>query len=209
MSERRKTHNSRVFERDARGAYTPRRLTGSNQGTAKDWPSPSDYERLFRATTNRTICQGKRSGLEPTKSFMSIRSDIITTSPFFALIPERFSDFETDLDALAYAIEGQLRGTPEMGAIDGFDTFHVLEETDRKLRVVWLAYFLPSSLIPLDASFGMTHDGISYRVKLGAEDATWQRLTEKKRWSAVYLYATENDRPQWNWEPTRKGVFGR
>jgi len=143
------------------------------------------------------------------KSFMSIRSDIINTSPFFDLITERFSDFETDLDALAYAIEGQLRGTPDMGAIDGFNTFHVLEETDTKLRVVGMTYFLPSSLIPLDASFSTTNDGISYRAKLGAEDDKWKHLTEKKRWSAVYLYATENYEPQWNWEPTQNGVFAR
>ena len=140
---------------------------------------------------------------------MSIRNDIITSSPFFDLITERFSDFETDLDALAYAIEGQLRGTPEMGAIDGFNTFHVVEETDTKLRVVGMAYFLPSCLIPLDASFSSTNEGTSYRVKLGAEDDTWQRLSEKKRWSAVYLYATENYQPQWNWEPTQSGFLGR
>jgi len=140
---------------------------------------------------------------------MSIRSDIITTSPFFDLITERFSDFETDLDVLAYAIEGQLRGTPDMGAIDGFNTLHVLEETDTNLRVAGMVYFLPSSLIPLDASFNTTNGGTSYRVKLGAEDGKWKRLTEKKRWSAVYLYATENYEPQWNWEPTQKGVFGR
>ncbi|MEM9550413.1 MAG: hypothetical protein AAGA05_04505 [Pseudomonadota bacterium] len=140
---------------------------------------------------------------------MSIRSDIITTSPFFNSITEKFVDFETDVDALAYAVEGQLRGTPDMGAIDGFNTFHVLEETDTKLRVVGMAYILPSSLIPLDASFNMTSGNVAYRVKLGAEDGRWKRLTEKKRWSAVYLYATENYEPQWNWEPTLKGVFGR
>lgn len=139
---------------------------------------------------------------------MSIRNDIITTSPFFDLITKKFSDFETDMDALAYAIEGQLRGTPDMGAIDGFNTFHVLEETDTKLRVVGMAYFLPSSLIPLDASFSTTNDGISYRVKLAAEDGKWKRLTEKKRWSAVYLYATENYEPQWNWEATLTGFLG-
>ena len=140
---------------------------------------------------------------------MSIRSDIITTNPFFDLITERFSDFETDLDALAYAVEGQLRGTPDMGAIDGFSTFHVLQETDTKLRVVGMAYFLPSSLIPMDASFNVTSGNVAYRVKLVAEDGRWQRLTEKKRWSAVYLYATENYEQQWNWEPTLKGVLGR
>ncbi|MEQ8782439.1 MAG: hypothetical protein RIE06_22465 [Roseibium album] len=136
-----------------------------------------------------------------------IRRDIITKSPFFDLIAERFFDFETDLDALAYAVEGQLRGTPDMGAIDGFKTFHVMEETDAKLRVVGMAYFLPSSLVPIDASFSATNNRISYRVMLGAEDDQWKRLTEKKRWSAVNLYATENYEPQWNWEPPLEGFL--
>ena len=145
----------------------------------------------------------------PTQRFMSIRSDIITRSPVFDLITERFSDFKTDVDALAFAVEGQLRSTPDMGAIDGFKTFHVMEETDTRLRVVGLAYFLPSSLVPLDALFSLTRGTISYRVKLGAEDHRWQSLSDKKRWSAVYLYATGNGDLQWNWDLTLNGELGR
>lgn len=140
--------------------------------------------------------------------FMSIRRDIITKSPFFHLITERFPDFETDLTALAYAVEGQLRGTPDMASIDGFKMFHVLEETETTLRVIGMAYFLPSSLIPLDASFRLTSNSVSYRVKLGAEDHKWKSLTQKKRRSAIYLYATENSVPRWNWQPTLIGVLG-
>lgn len=137
---------------------------------------------------------------------MAIRSDIVTTSPFFKWITKKFSDFETDLDALAHAVEGHLRGTP-MGAIDGFNMFHVLEETDAKLRVVGMAYFLPHSLVPLDALFGATSDGVSYQVHLGADDDRWKRLTERKRWAAVYLYATENYEPRWHWEPPLEGLL--
>ncbi len=48
---------------------------------------------------------------------MSIRNDIITTSPFFDLITERFSNFEAVLDALTYAIE-----ISEVSALSGFAT---------------------------------------------------------------------------------------
>ena len=136
---------------------------------------------------------------------MTVRNDILAGSPFFKLVAERYPRYESDPDALGMAIEGHFRGIPELSAIDGFNTFHVLDESPTRMRVIGLAWFLPSSLIPLEASFQASDSDISYSVMLGAEDPFWQSLRERKRWSAVYLYATENLGPPWNWGKTLQG----
>jgi len=138
---------------------------------------------------------------------MSIKQPLIEGSPFFELISEQFSNYLIDPDALAYAVEGHLRSILDVGAIDGFDIFHVVEETSAILRVVGLAYILPRSLLPLEASFRKGNGSISYRVFLGSEDKPWHGLTSKKRWAAVYLYATEGYEPQWNWSEPQEGFL--
>ena len=138
---------------------------------------------------------------------MSIRRTILENSGLFEMIREKFSDFQTDPDALALAIEGHFRGTSDLVAIDGFEFLYVMEETQTTLNIVGMAYFLPSSLIPLEATFQSVNDGISYRVFLGSEDEVWHGLTKKKRWSAVYLFATEGYDPQWNWDQPLDGLL--
>jgi len=141
------------------------------------------------------------------EAFISIRQELLESSPFQKLIRERYLNFLTNPDAIAYAVEGHLRGLMDLGAIDGFDIFHVMEETAATLRIVGLAYFLPSSLLPLEASFRMESGGISFRVLLCSEDELWHGLTSKKQWSAVYLYATVGYEPQWNWIEHREGFL--
>ena len=138
---------------------------------------------------------------------MPIRQTIIEKSPFFKLIREDFPSFSTDIDALADAVEGHFRDSSDLGAIDGFEQFFVMQETQATLRIFGMAYFLPSSLLPLEASFQAENDGISFRVARGSDDTIWKGLTKKKRWAAIYLYATEGYEPQWNWEQSLEGLL--
>ena len=138
---------------------------------------------------------------------MTIRTDIITQSPFFSLITERYPDFETSPYALAYAIEGHLRATQVLPALDGFQNLHVMKETGVVLHLIEIVFLLPSGIVPLEVSFSKLDGDISYQDRLGIQDEGWKSLTQKERWSAVDLYATENEKPQWNWEPTLEGYL--
>ena len=138
---------------------------------------------------------------------MSIRQTIIEKSPFFKFIRNDFSSFSTEIDALAYAIEGHFRGESHFGAVDGFEQFFVVEETQATLRIFGMAYFLPSSLLPFEVLFQVENGGISYRAFCGSEDEMWGNLSKKKRWAAVYLYATEGYEPQWNWDQPLEGLL--
>ena len=138
---------------------------------------------------------------------MSIRRDILESSRTLEKIREQSSDYLTDPDALALAIEGHFRGIAALAAIDGFEFLHVSEESPEDLKVVGLAYFLPTSLIPLKAGFQSENGEIAYQVRLGLDDDAWRTLTNKKRWSAVYLNATEGYEPKWNWSEPLVGVL--
>ena len=138
---------------------------------------------------------------------MNIKQELLTRSPFFKLVEEKFPDYHDNMSAFAYAVEGQFRRTAGFGAIDGFEIFHIVDQTPTELKIVGLTYFLPSSLLPLEASFTIENREISYRVRLGLEDKTWHDLTKQKRWKAVYLYATEGHEPVWNWGEPVSGVF--
>lgn len=138
---------------------------------------------------------------------MSIRNDILADSPFFKLVLERNPSPFLDPDTLAIAIDGHLRCLPNLPAMDGFKSFHVLEETLTSLRVVGLAYLLPRGVLPLEADFRSREDGIFFRILVGEEDLFWKNLTEKKRWAEVHLYATEKRKPQWHWQPPVEGLL--
>jgi|GEM_PF-5734039 len=138
---------------------------------------------------------------------MSIRSTIIELSPFAELVREKFSDVPSSPEALAYAIEGHFRAVSDLGPIDGCTNFHTLEETAVSLRIIGMAYVLPSSLLPLEVSFQVVEGGMSYRVLLAQDDKVWNGLTKAKRWNAVYLYATVGQEPQWNWSLPLEGIL--
>lgn len=139
---------------------------------------------------------------------MSIRRAILDESPFSKLIPELIPNAPSAPEAFVFAVEGHLRIISGLGALDGFTSLHVVEETSETLRIVGLTHVLPSSLLPLEVSFQVANDGISYLVLLGSDDRVWNGLTESKRWKAVYLYATEEHEPQWNWNQPLEGLLG-
>lgn len=138
---------------------------------------------------------------------MSIRDTIVETSPFYEIARERLSEFPTNSYTLPYTIEGHFRIIPETNAIDGFTNFHVVEETPMMLKIVSMAYFLESGLLPFEATFQTVMEGISYTALLSSEDSVWESWSEKKRWNAIYQYATERQEPQWNWDKPLVGLL--
>ena len=139
---------------------------------------------------------------------MSIKRDIIESSPFFKTICKDYPNFMNDPYAFAYAIEGHFRIDPNLGSIDGFNIYHVVKETYTALNLVGLAWFVQNSnLLPLEVLFQVMNQDINYHVLLGAEDQVWENMSEKKRWSAVYQYATEGVEPTWNWGNSFDGML--
>jgi len=112
------------------------------------------------------------------------------------------------LDALAYAMEGHLRFAQDFDSdVDGFSYFHVAEVTSTKIKVIGLAHVLPSGMVPLDASFRLENEQISYSVLIGEADEFWNGLTRTNCQQAVRLYACKGDKPPWKWNDPVQGIL--
>jgi len=115
----------------------------------------------------------------------------------------------TSDEALIDAVEWHFRGLADFSSIDGFADFYVLQESTREVSIMGRTYFLgPYGLVPMKAKFRNLPDGaISYKVLLGKVGPAWEQLSEKKRWAAVYLHATEGYAPPWEWDQPLKGLL--
>ncbi len=136
---------------------------------------------------------------------MSIRQDIIARA---GSLRHREGSTADDV-VLMDAVESHFRSLSDFSSIDGFADFYVLHETEQEICFVGRTYFLdPYGLMPMEVTFQGREDGnISYRVLLGLENQKWKILTEKKRWSSVYLYATEGYAPPWKWDRPLTGLL--
>ena len=124
------------------------------------------------------------------------------------MVDDRFPGDSRGPDAFKYALEHYLRALPKLAvALDGFTFLNVVAETPTELRVVGLSHVLPSSELPIDASFRRVGCAIEYRILVGLHDRVWADLTGSKRWKAVYLYATEALEPKWSWDQPVEGLL--
>lgn len=141
--------------------------------------------------------------------FDTIRDDIHGRYPALAeLVDQQFPEDTRGPDAFKYALELYLRAIPKLEtAVDGWTFLQVIEESRTALRAVGLSYVLPSSILPIDAQFRFSNGSVEYRILVGSDDETWGALSESKRWKAVYLYATEGAKSDWNWDHPVKGLL--
>lgn len=142
-------------------------------------------------------------------TFSTIRDDIHGRyNRLSKLVGESFPQDPRGSDAFKLALELYLQALPELESIDGWALLIVVEETPEALRAVGISYVLPSSELPIEASFRFASGVIEYQILVGSDDKVWSSRTESKRWNAVYQYATEGTEPEWNWGPPITGVFG-
>lgn len=134
--------------------------------------------------------------------FDTVRDDIFGRYPPLAgLVDRRFPDDSRGPDALRYALELYLRALPNLEVpVDGWMFFRVVDETPTLLRAAGIVCVLPPNELPIDAQFRQVDGSIEYRVLVGTDDDEWRRLSESKRWKAVYAYATAGTEPSWNWD---------
>ncbi len=155
----------------------------------------------------RKIYVHLNSDPEKVSDFETIRDDIHTRYPALAeLVEEQFPQNPRGADAFKYAMELYLRAISNLdAAVDGFTHLNVVEETRTKMRIVGISYVLPSSLLPIDATFRIVGDVVEYQILVGIDDDLWKRLSESKRWKVVYQYANQGDEAEWNWEQLVEG----
>ena len=139
--------------------------------------------------------------------FNTIRDDIHTRySELTDLVEERFPADSRGQEAFKYALELYLRAIPSLDvAVDGFTYLNVVEETNTEMRAVGISYVLPSSLLPIEVVFQYVDGIVEYRILVGVDDELWKRLSDSRRWKAVYLYATEGAPAEWDWDQVVEG----
>jgi len=108
----------------------------------------------------------------------TIRDAILTRPPKLgALVSERSLAEPAGERALAFALQFHARSLPGLGAIDGWRLLRVAHETSASMRVVGIAYVLPTGEIPLEIE--LTHVGACHR---GLCRRTVMRRTSNNRW---------------------------
>lgn len=122
------------------------------------------------------------------------------------MVEERFPTDSRGLEAFKYALELYLRAIPNLDiAVDGFTYLNVVEETNTELRAVGISYVLSSNSLPIEVAFQYVDGLAEYRILVGVNDGLWKRLSDSKRWKAVYSYATEGAQAEWNWDHAVEG----
>jgi hypothetical protein len=141
-------------------------------------------------------------------TFDTIRHAILTRPPKLgALVRERFLTDPAGDCALAFALEFHVRSVPGFGAIDGWRLLRVVHQTSASMRVVAIAYVLPTGEIPVEIEFTQDSGSVSYSIRKGIEDPEWASLSDSKRWNAVYLYATGQHDERWTWSEPASGYL--
>lgn len=64
-------------------------------------------------------------------------------------------------------------------------------------------YVLPSGLLPLEIELTRKGNEVHYEMWIGDAGS----CSESKRWSALYLYATEGYPPPWDWSEPMVGTI--
>ena len=111
-------------------------------------------------------------------------------------------------EAFVDALYVYLRTIPEIDlAFDAWKMPRVVNETADSLRAVGVMYVLPGSEFPVEVELSRQRGSIGHVVRVGADDARWNSLSESKRWKAVYLYATGEQDEGWTWSEPVTGVL--
>jgi hypothetical protein len=138
----------------------------------------------------------------------TIRSAILACYPKLAeFVQRRFPTDPEGENAFSYFLELYVSSIPNFSAVDGWRMLRIVHETATSLRAVGIVYVLPASELPLEVELSSESGSIRYWVRIGIDDARWDSLSDAKRWSAVYLYASGERDEQWTWsEPVSAGV---
>ena len=103
-------------------------------------------------------------------------------------------------------LELYLRSIPDINIpLDGFKFLKVVRETDSEMQVIALSYLLPYEEVPMELTLKQSAEVTEYFLRYGKSDNQWKSQTEAKRWKSVYLYATSNIEPSWNWQKETTG----
>jgi hypothetical protein len=139
----------------------------------------------------------------------TVRSVILTRHPKLAeLVQSRFPTDPAGEEAFTYALELYLRTIPKLDvAVDGWRMLRILRETAASLRAVGIMYVLPTGELPLEVELSRELGSTRYWLRMGIGDACWDSLSDSKRWTAVYLYASGERDEEWTWSEPISGCL--
>ena len=137
----------------------------------------------------------------------TIRQDIFERfEGLLELVESTFPKEPRGLSAFKYSLELYIRSIPELGDIDGWASFNIIEETKKKLHVVGLIYIVPCmSKIPIEALFLLERNDVEYSILTGTNDKEWQKQPDSKKLNFVESYVQNKGQIQWQWHKELSG----
>ena len=122
----------------------------------------------------------------------SVRQQVLRQCPPQARVREPDDELATALYFMLWSIDDL--------TVDGWALFRVVQESEDSLDAVGLMTLLPSGSVPMALNIGADEGGLTWSVQAALQDRAWLALTDSKRWSNVYLYATgARGTPPWTW----------
>jgi len=137
----------------------------------------------------------------------TVRSVILAAHPeLIEPIQNRFPTDAAGEEAFSCALELYLRTIPNLNvSLDGWRMLRVVRETSASLRAVGIIYVLPTGELPLEVELSREPGSTCYWLRIGTSDARWESLSDSKRWTAVYLYASGDREEGWTWSEPISG----
>lgn len=123
-------------------------------------------------------------------------------------LPRSRRDPETEVADASYIL---LRFVEDIAVVvDGWQNFHIVQESHDSLDAVGLMTLLPGGSTPIALGFKSTDRGVAWSVKFAHPRHPWNSLSESKKWKSMYLYATgESVDCPWLWEWQHEGISVR